>query len=88
MTTAWLRGGEMKKTGLKDRNGQDIYENEIILVGMRRGDKAGWSEERVINLRTGWRKYFLKPVWALTNQRDEIMDMQNDQELRQKLSDL
>jgi len=77
----------MKKTGLKDRNGQDIFENEIILVGMRRDDARGWTEEMVIRKNPmKWWKPWEKPIWILSNQIGEEMEMQTDQQLRQKLS--
>lgn len=77
----------MKCTGLKDRNGQDIYENEIILAGMRVGDPHGWKEERVVNIRKGWRRFILKPIYMLADPvHGEITDMQNNPLLRQKLS--
>lgn len=40
-------------TGLVDRNGQPICEDEVILVGMREGDASGWTKERVVNARQG-----------------------------------
>jgi len=79
----------MRKTGLKDAQGLDIYENEIIRVGMRVADPGGWTSERVVNARKGWRRWLLKPVWLLENPSrpdDGLMDMQKDERLRIKVN--
>lgn len=79
----------MGKTGLVDRNGDDILEGEIIMVGMREGDPKGWTTEQVVRISPWWR--FWNKEFALVNPqrpRDGVMEMQRNPKLRQKLSNI
>ena len=87
----WNNGEKMKKTGLKDRGGLDIYEGEVIMTGMRRDDHAGWTKERVVRMKRPWSQFWKPIEWALENPdtpRDGLMQMQSDEQLRQKLSNI
>ncbi len=80
---------KVKKTGLTDRSGQDIFENEVILAGMRFDDPNGWTKERVVRLPRPWYKFWKPIEWVLENPdrpRDGFMQMPRDSRLRQKLS--
>lgn len=75
----------MKKefTGLLDKDRDRIYNGDLILSGMRRGDANGWTTERVRKLRKKYRPWNYE--WVLADPKTgELMEMQWDQELRIK----
>ena len=66
-------------TGLLDRNCLPICVDDLIWNGMRRGDKNGWTRERVVR---GNRD----EPWMLADpETGERGQMQWDQELRDKM---